>query len=292
MYQDPTTPENCPNLLQTALNAAAQPKLEHISLDQLIAGQIPALLVPKTHDIKLLDTLEAKLPGPLRKSGQVSVDDADSFIQYLSAHGDPEGTTVWMTADFSRGSVLFTGILNDHSRHDAAWRDHTIRFEPVYSEEWKRWTGKDKTAMSQTEFASFIEDNLGEIAPAEGMPTGSQILEMALTFEAAAEKRFKSATRLQSGGVSLEYVDQEDAATLARMQMFERFALGMAPFFGGQAYRIDARLKYRIREGKLALWYELIRPDRVLQDATEALAAKIRNEAGFAFYVGKPLLKP
>ena len=53
----------------------------------------------------------------------------------------------------------------------------------------------------------------------------------------------------------------------------------MPIYFNGAAYRIDARLKYRIREGKLTLWYELIRPEKIIEDARKANDTKLREES-------------
>ena len=146
----------------------------------------------------------------------------------------------------------------------------------------------DRKPMSQAEFATFIEDNSPEIATVTSMPTGSDMMTLATTFEATSEKRFKSGVRLQSGGLSIEYVDQEDAGTLARMQMFEKFALGMPIYFNGQPYRIDARLKYRVRDGKLALWYELIRPEQIIKDAAEMIIQSVREQTGMPTLFGQP----
>jgi uncharacterized protein YfdQ (DUF2303 family) len=142
--------------------------------------------------------------------------------------------------------------------------------------------------MSQIDFANWIEDNIGDITTVEGMPTGAQMLEMALNFEAASEKRFKSGARLQSGGISLEYVDTDDDATRSKMAMFERFSLGLRVLQGGEAYEMSARLKYRIRDGGLSIWFELIRPDKVLEAATKDIVEKIKNESGFTLLLGSP----
>jgi uncharacterized protein YfdQ (DUF2303 family) len=236
---------------------------------------------------------EAMLDRPLRKKALVKLTDADSFIDYVTRHGDLQECTIWCEANYKAGKVAFIGILNDHSpsTYPPAWRDHRAKFTPDFSEEWQRWFGNTKTAFSQTDFAVFIEDNIKDIRSVDGSPTGAQMLDMALTFEANQDLRFKSAIRLQSGGVSMSFTQDDDKQTVQKMQVFDRFTLGFPVFWNSEAYQVDARLRYRVREGKLTFWYELIRADKVLEAATKTLIEYIRGKTGNAFFFGDPFSK-
>lgn len=233
---------------------------------------------------------EKLLPAPARKRAKIKTNDADSFIGYVKRHGSPTNCTIWGTADYQAGDVGFLAIINDHGddADKAQWRDHTARFAPTFSTEWKRWISSNKTPMTQAAFAAFIEDNLKDITGGENSPSGAQMLEMALSFEANQDMRFKSAIRLQNGGVQMAFTQDDDSQTLAKMQMFERFAVGIPVFWAGDAYRIEARLRYRVREGKLSFWYELMREDKTLEAATTELITKIRDGAGMPFFFGDP----
>lgn len=229
---------------------------------------------------------------PRRKRAQVRLHDAPSFTDYVRRHGSLTDSTVWCEANYVEGKVAFVAIINDHGEEadQADWRDHTARYTPTFSEEWRRWVLKNKTTFGQAEFAQFIEDNLKDVASAEGLPTGAQMLEMALSFEANQDMRFKSAIRLQNGGVQMSFVQDDDSQTLAKMQLFDRFALGIPVFWNGDAYRIDARLRYRVRDGKLSFWFELIRQDKVLEAATTTLIEQIRTATGSPFFFGEPFV--
>jgi uncharacterized protein YfdQ (DUF2303 family) len=226
---------------------------------------------------------------PRRKRATVRLADALSFIDYVERHGSLAYSTVWCEADYAAGKVDFSAILNDHGEEEEPhWRDHTARYAPVFSQEWKTWTSKNKHTFSQAEFAMLIEDNLKDIAGADNLPTGAQMLEMALSFEANQDMRFKSAIRLQNGGVQMSFVQDDDSQTLAKMQLFDRFAIGIPVFWNGDAYRVDARLRYRVRDGKLTFWFELIRQDKVLESATTTLIEQIRTATGSPFFFGDP----
>jgi uncharacterized protein YfdQ (DUF2303 family) len=225
--------------------------------------------------------------APARKTGTVNLHDADSFVDYVNRHKLPE-TTTWCDANFTKGTVAFTGILNDNGAARTAWRDHLAKFTPGFSEEWSRWTEKNKQSFTQSEFADWLELNIRDFASTEGRPTGAQMLEMALSFEANQDMRFKSAIRLQNGGVQMSFVQDDDTQTLEKMQMFDRFSLGIPVFWNGEPYQIDARLRYRVRDGKLTFSYDLLRADKVLEAATNTLIGNIREKTGVPFFFGYP----
>lgn len=254
------------------------------------AGNMKRLALPPGWTLVEKDDDAKLLAAPRRKIAKVKLHDPESFIEYLKRHGSLTDSTIWCIADYKAGKVNFTGILNDNGEEatQSAWRDHKATFSPEFSEEWARWTGMHKKPFNQTDFAAFIEDNLKDIASVEGSPTGAQMLEMALTFEANQDMRFKSAIRLQNGGVQMAFTQDDDAQTLQKMQVFDRFSIGFPVFWNGDAYRVDARLRYRVREGKLTFWFELIRQDKVLEAATQTLIAQIREKTGNPFFFGDP----
>jgi len=251
-------------------------------------AHVRRIALPPGWTVKEIDD-EKLLEQPRRKVAVVRLDSSDSFVNYVLRHCTPD-TTLWVKADYTAGKVELTAIVNDHGHEDNAgeWRDHRAYYAPAFSEEWKRWKGNDKKPMSQAEFATFIEDNLADIAGGEQLPSGADMLRMALDFEAKQDMRFKSALRLQSGGVDLSFVQQEDTGTLEKMKLFDRFSVGIAVFWGDAAYRVDARLRYRVREGKLSFWYELIRADKVLEAAAVAIVAKIGTATDRTPFFGNP----
>jgi uncharacterized protein YfdQ (DUF2303 family) len=227
--------------------------------------------------------------APRRKIASILLSDAASFVSYVKRHGSLGSSTVWCKADYAGGHIKFLAIINDHGEAVDAqnWRDHRAVFCPAFSEEWKRWISHNAKPFTQYDFASFMEENNKDLASVSGSATGAQMLEMAIAMETKQEVRFKSAIRLQNGGVSLNYVADDDHQTITRMQLFERFTLGMPVFLGGDAYQVDARLRYRVRDGKLTFWYELIRPDKLLEAATSTMVNTIHDQVGMPFYFGE-----
>lgn len=270
---------------EARFNEAPQP-VEIISANE-DGGLVRRVALPPEWSLEERND-ESFLQRPLRKKARVSTGDADSFVSYMKRHGSLTTSTIWCKE--SASSFEFTGIINDHGEEETkpAWRDHLVFFSPRESVEWKLWNNFNKKHFTQADFASFIEESLRDIASVDGCPTGSQMLEMALTFEANQDMRFKSAIRLQNGGVQMAFSQNDDAATLQRMQVFDRFSIGIPVFWNGEPYRIDVRLRYRVREGKLVFWYELIRPDKIFESASRTITTSIAEKSGLPMFFGEP----
>lgn len=249
-----------------------------------------SIAVPDGWSIRDTENMQ---PTPYRKKATVSLADDAGFVDYLKRHGSLASCTIWCDANYQKGQVDFTAIVNDHTEaaDGQQWRDHLATFTPIKSVEWQRWNESHGKQMSQFDFATFIETNLADIASAEGYPTGTDMLQMATALEITQDMRIKSAIRVQSGGVRVEYVEDADAETAKSMQVFEKFALGLPVFWGGSPYKVQARLRYRLKQGVLTFWYELIRQDKVLEDAARTLTTSIKEATGFPLFHGKPFAK-
>ena len=249
------------------------------------AGEgVPFLVVP---DGYRLQSLESLLSIPTRKIGLIVTTTSDSFIEYLQKHAKREVSTIYADADSEQGKCKLLAVIDDHGKNHPDWRGHLCVFEPKLSVEWKRWNVSNKKAMDQAAFASFLEDNLPDIASVPGFPTGTEVLQMALGFEANADKKFRSKINLQSGGVQFEYDEDETKDTRTKMIVFERFTIGVPVFdASANAYPVEARLKYREKGGSVSFWYELIRPDRIFKSAVDDELAAIGEGTGLQIIAG------
>ncbi len=249
-----------------------------------IGNGIPFSIVPTEYAAA---DLEAFLPAPVRKRGAIIASDANGFIDYLNKHATVDVSMIYADIDSEKSRCILVGVIDDHSKEGAQWRQHICTFAPKQSVEWTRWVGKNKAVMKQEEFAAWLEDNLPDVANVPGMPSGADILAMALGFEATYDKRVKSKMNLQSGGVQFEFVEDENKDTRTTMKVFERFTIGVPVFDGStSAYPLEARIKYRMADGAVKFWYELIRPDRVFKTAVQDELADIKEGTGLQVISG------
>jgi uncharacterized protein YfdQ (DUF2303 family) len=247
-------------------------------------GAKPFVLVPPGYSVEEVENL---LQAPLRPRGTVSLRTAQSFIDLVSQI-KVSNTRLYAVDDPS--APHFTAIINDHAREfGPGWRDYKVHYACPLSTEWKIWIGFNGKAMRQVEFAKFIEDNLPDIAAPLGASsvTAASLLEVSRSLEAKKNVDFKSATRLSDGAQEFTY-NEEVSGTAAKgtLKIPETFDIGIPVFNGGIAYRITARLRYRIDGGKLFMWYDLLREHKVMEDAFAKMREEIEAGTDLKAFIG------
>jgi len=266
---------------RTLIDAAAehlpQPFLLHTEQDADSQATAMYQALPPGWKMERIDT-EKDQPRPRALKARASLDNADSFLAYVLRFADGR-SQVWCRHSPVNNALSFQAVMDDHAPGEASWRTHTATFTPELSVEWQRWLSQNEKPMKQVEFALWLESNLRDVYESddERLPTGSQILAMALDFEARSEMRVKSHARLQSGAVRLEYVNDDDDQTIQRMEVFDRFALSLPVFRSGARFVVQAKLRYRVTSGAVSFWYELQRPDLTHTAAAEDLIEQIKQ---------------
>lgn len=253
---------------------------------QTLGQGTPFVVIPAGYNV---ECIERMLEIPIRKRGSIVTTSSAGFIDYLQKHSVADESTIYADIDSEQSRCKLLSVIDDHGKGVPGWREHTCKFEPKLSVEWSRWKGSDKKTMNQATFAAWLEDNLPDIASVPGFPSGTEILQMALGFEANSDKKFRSKINLQSGGVQFEYVEDETKDTRTKMIVFERFTIGIPVFDGSaSAYPVEARLKYREKNGDVTFWYELIRADRVFKSAVADELVAIKEGTGLQVISGTP----
>lgn len=243
----------------------------------------PYAVVPDGYAIQTLPTART----PERPRALVRLRDAASFIKYWADHHE-RNSRIFATLDPARFLAVFDEFLtNDPAETEdiddqANWREFRAIFEPPASREWKLWTGADRKAMGQLAFAEFLQDNLPDVTE----PDGAALLEMALNFEAAQSGTFVATQRLQNGSHNLQWRSDNNAS--GTVQLPEHITLSIPVFENEQPSQLTARLRYRVKEGALSLWYELVRPHKVLESAFRATWDRIAQETGAVLLLGMP----
>lgn len=247
-------------------------------------GALPYALIPEGHKVAELENL---LPAPRATRRKVALADVASFIRYINLF-KTEATQVFADQDRTR----LIAVLDFDTRENPAWAAHEAQYYCPVSKEWEAWSGRNKRSAKQSEFLQFIEDNLPDIVQAEvdGRmigPTAADMLEVARSIQARKNIEFKSATKLQDGTVQLTYnEDINGTARNGQMAIPEEFYIGIPVFKGGDRYLIKARLRYRIESGVLAMWYDLYRHDRAMDDAFRDLVGVVHAGTGIEPLMG------
>lgn len=245
-------------------------------------GQAYSVVVPDGSSHLTFDT-DDRLPAPARKSGHPSFHDAASLSEYVNAHkGD--GTVLYADVDLSNPGLV--AVLNGHHGAGTGWGDHRATLRLRQTPEWRHWMGRNGETLKQTVFAEHIEDGLADIVE----PEGATMLELAQHFQATTKVNFKSAKQLADGQRQLVYEETIEAKAGQRGEITipQVFVLGISPFEGSAAYRLNARLRYRLNDGALAIGYVLDRPDKVVRAAFDDILTEVEDTTGLRPLRGTP----
>ena len=238
----------------------------------------PYAVVPQGAQVQ---DLESYLGEPLRKKGVVVLNDVGSFVGYVNAEKSESTRLYGLFKDPG-----FVAVFNDHDGEGPGWKDYRAQYACPLSTEWRTWTGSSGKQMTQAEFAAFIENNLPDIA----IPPAADMLEISRSLEAKKKVNFASGIRLSNGQNELTYEEQvSGTAAKGKLTVPEEFTIGVQVLEGGTKYAISARLRYRIADGgALTIWYELIRPHKILEDAVQAVWKEIEQKTELTVFNGKP----
>lgn len=240
------------------------------------------VVVPK--GFELIETLPVAA-SPARPKALAKLRDAASFIRYFKDHAEGR-SRVYATMEPARFLAVFDDFDDMDGSEDmssqADWREFRAVFEVPASREWKLWTAANRKHMGQLAFAEFLQDNLPDVVT----PDGATLLEMALNFEAAQTGTFVATQRLQNGNHNLQWKADNNAG--GTVQLPEQIVLRIPVFENEEPSELHARLRYRVKEGTLSIWYELVRPHKVLETAFRATWKRIEEEAEAVVLLGTP----
>lgn len=279
--------DNDKNPIGTALDAG----IALAGPTELIDGARYAFVVPDGGQVQVIDNdLDQFRDRPRRKTGKATLHTATAFIAYLGKHGLPE-TEIWADVASSR----ITAVINAHHgiyagegtvSDKAGWGDHRATLALQHTPSWLAWTARNSKLGSQLDFAEHLEDYAGDVRN----PNSATMLEIAQTFTANRKIDFDSSQRLSSGEVQLRWHEEIDAKAGRKgdISIPERFELALQPYEGSPAYKIQARLRYRITDGRLAIGYALDRPDEALRIAFTDVTDQIAQETERQVWHGTP----
>lgn len=242
-------------------------------------AKLYAITVPRDSRLEITDlepNYERVNGKPRRKTGRVALATVDSFTEFALKHYEPEQTTVWISFAHKR----IVAVLNDHKPGEdgAGFGDHRAAITLEHTDAWKHWLGvqKHQTWLAQEAFADHIEEGL-------------KMLEIAQTIQGTSKADFKSALRLRDGNVQIRYEEETQTSAGERGELLipEEFELAIPPFVGEDPVALKARLRTRIKEGKLSLYYKVERPDDVVRFALEEIGVRLR-ESFTRVYLGEP----
>ena len=235
-------------------------------------------------------------------SQKVALFSTASFIDYVNAF---KGDDTQIFADPENN--LIRGILNYHKTpvdllpEDKAKRelekrehivitpmpdyaDHIATMEIPFSEQWSRWTGIDNQAITQGNFAEFLEENYLDVAT----PDHATLLEMVTSLQATNNVVFSSGLKLQTGEQQLIYTEAIEGKGKGDMKVPSEIKLNIPIHFDAAAMDIRCFLRYRIQQGKLTFIVKINRRELLEKEAFINVVKEIGDKTQIVPVYGMP----
>jgi len=264
--------------------------------------KIPIVVLPKgreTWDLK--EFVDQYRTHPERRQGVADLGDLESFIAHAKRFADKDSALFATPKPARLVSVLDYHAAGADGR--PRFGKHRGQYSFPFSQEWLAWVGQNKKAMSQTDFAEFVEQHLIDVIdPGTAGGTAKVLSEkIGLTFASPPKLlelsrgltiregvRVKNAMNLASGEAQVFFQSEHADEQGAPLKVPGAFLLAIPVFKNDAIYQLAVRLRYRLAGGALTWFYELYREDRLFDDAFELACKKAADDTGLPLFVGTP----
>lgn len=271
------------NIVETALTAGMQlsPKV----IASPLQDGVPFVVLRDADGKERMEDLHARFACPARKKGSIVLNDADSFVAVWKKHNAPNSSIYAKLKP-----ATFLAVFDDHGTTEPAYREFRASYTIAHSKEYESWNGRNKQKFEGNEaFALWIEDQLPDFVK----PEGAKMMEIALNMRVNQGAAFGNAVRLADGDTELSYTNNVEASArvgTGKVKIPEEFEISIPVFDGldAKSYAFKARFRYRLAGSTLSLWYELIRPHKVIEQAFADLLQKIEKETKAKALFGSP----
>lgn len=259
------------------------------------------------------DAFDAYRSDPLHRKGTASLTQLPSFIALVNRFKFPH-SVIFAVDDMSRPSL--TAIFDYHPDNSevgvnaAQSRRHRATYAFPLSKEWQAWFSRDAKPMSMGEFAQFLETQIVDVSDdpvskwseqaqafakanratgADAIATPTRLVDLSVKFKIYETAESCEAVNLTSGETEFTFVSEHKAADGKPVNFPKLFSI-VIPIFARSTvfYRLIARLRYRIANGKPVFWFELWRPDLTFETAFNEAVADVGEKTGLPIYLGQP----
>jgi uncharacterized protein YfdQ (DUF2303 family) len=242
----------------------------------------------------LLDLAGRYPPTYIRQT--VTLLNAASFTAYVNRFKTMDSL---LFANVTDSEATLTAILDYHALgkddHHAQRCAHRAVFTTKATAEWKVWLAANRKAMNQVEFATWLEDNANLFVSPEGSgaPSGGELLELVRSLHGHQNARFNTNLRLNTGAYSVAYEEEVEvkgslATKPGSLELPPIIMGGFSIFEGAAAYQVPARLKTRISDRRLVLFFETIALAKLIRESVDAIVAQVAEQTKIVPLIGTP----
>lgn len=263
---------------------------ERVHLLSVLGADIP-IATTRDGNVRVFDEAlkhgENLRPTPVRRKGRVTLTEAKSFIDYVNRFKTEGRTVVYASTARKELTAVFDEFFQgDMGQEGAAgWREHRAQYTCPLAPEWKLFAAQAGKELSQTAFGDFVEANMEYLASREGFPAPGDVLLMARSLVINTKGVFSRKTNVTTGESSL-ICETDHGAESTKIP--RAFALALRVFEGGDAYAVEARLRFAMLNGTTpAFTFTLHRQAEIELEAFTDVRALVEGGTGVPLFAGE-----
>lgn len=271
---------------------------------------VPFAIVPDNMAVESLKKIfDEYLEKPERVKGIITARNLESFVGMTNRFKN-ENSMIFFDGRAQQKSISASllAVLNYHPSggddRDAEWSDHRVSYSLETSNELKTWLAKNGEAMSQADFAAFLENNaadlamvsvdghlgmkanFGSVTPAFATP--SAIILLSRGIEIRANEKYHAAYRAENGTMNMQFTSQHEGTDGQPINVPQWFAVSVRIFEDGEVYTVPVRLRYRVKDGAVSWFYEIYRMQDIFEGAFFDSVDKAAKQTALTICKGSP----
>jgi len=273
-------------------------------------GGVKAASVPSHNGGRELKSIKALtdeyLKAPERRKGTATMTSLDSFIDHVNRHKD-DHAVLFAVDRKDAPSMLAVYDYNESGAKGAPrFGTHRASYSFPLSDEWAAWMAASRAeAMSQSDFAEFLEDRIGDVLNPASPEIGDTITEfkMNLGIELASAQqlmtlsrglkvhvnaRVSNALNLSSGEAQVMFEEVHQGEGGATLKIPGGFALAIPVFRLGARWQIPVKLRYRVKGPNVFWTVALHNTDKVFKTAFEEAVKQASDHTKLPVFFGTP----
>jgi uncharacterized protein YfdQ (DUF2303 family) len=244
--------------------------------------------------------IEANRIHPADKRGTETAHTLEAFIDLFNRHKTPD-SVIFATTDAKAPGL--TGIIDYHKREGATADNQRQRivYKFPLSDDWKAWMDTQLKAMSQTDFAEWIEERVADlVSPSDveaagnaqlfqtSTATPADMLRISRGLQINVDSTVKEIVTLQSGEAQIAFNEVHKDSDGKPIKIPGMFMVAIPPFVGAAPTRLPARLRYRKSGLTLAWAMILYRPEIVIVDEVRSAIDAVKKGTEAPVFEAEP----
>lgn len=236
--------------------------------------------------LSLVDELAALELSRGRITQKVTVETQESLETYAKRYAGASSlilasiasNTIVAILDYHEARADQDGVVRPLLEIEHQFGGHVATLSLPFSLEWKEWTGVDGRMMPQLDFCKFLEECAEDIVT----PDAATVIEACRDLQSLKRVDFRSVVREDSDNYRIEYHDEDTVTTRNEaVIMPSEIVLDIPVYFGGDPVRVNALIRWHVKDGALSLGVKLRRAERIRQDTFKGIVEEIAADTGF-----------